>query len=69
MAPCDKHIAIVNTSAPYVGRRKLLDDELLRSETDPARVLIHSPNLERGEINKHIRVLRRARDHSYGRDE
>jgi hypothetical protein len=33
------------------------------------RTSMYSPVLERGEINKLIRVLRRARDQAYGRDE
>lgn len=33
------------------------------------RTSMYSPVLERAEINKLIRVLRRARDAAYGRDE
>jgi hypothetical protein len=38
-------------------------------EQDSKRSYIYSPALARAEVNKLIRVLRRARDQAYGRDE
>lgn len=38
-------------------------------DNETARPVLFSPTLERSEINKLIRTLRRARDQAYGRDE
>lgn len=36
---------------------------------DADRITMYTPVLDRHEVNKLIRTLRRARDHAYGKDE
>lgn len=36
---------------------------------EPSRAVMYTPVLSRSEVNKLIRVLRRARDQAYGKDE
>lgn len=42
---------------------------LLRDNTTDQLLSMYTPGLDRSEINKMIRVLRRARDAAYGKDE
>lgn len=71
----DPEIRIVWNRESYVQLEFEADvsffDSLAKSENGPdvSRISAYTPSLTREEINRFIRVLRRARDAAYGKDE
>ena len=75
VAPADPAVHVAWTPNPGCHVQLAIEadpgamTERAQSAEGDDRAFIYSPNLERQELNKLIRVLRRARDQAYGKDE